>query len=377
MRSILYVNGDGLRVVDNETKGLLVDQTIEKVSFCAPDHNYERGFSYICRDGTTRRWMCHGFMAVKETGDRLSHAVGCAFAICLEKKQKRDQECAVTMNFDNKNSSFTRIGSFRQATITERLADPQGIKPSEPPPTIPEESADSNPFAIARPHATNLMLQRQTSFREFSRLQSRTSPFKRQLSLRMSELPSSLERKSNDAAEFSSPDHNVVVQNSNSEDPFGELCEQFKNQAFFSPSEPINASSLFAKAELSTVPEDEDTTIDISSMDTTLPTPLIASPIKPIVEEESEDLDTTAEDDDNENTTTTMTNNIFDSENPWDLVPDQPAKLDAIKTAKVEIIGKGDWPTKNSSDGQILMQADPFDADWVSLALDSTNNQNP
>lgn len=58
-------------------------------------------------------------------GDRLSHAVGCAFAICLEKKQKRDQDCAVTMNFDNSSSSFTRIGSFRQATLTERLADPQ------------------------------------------------------------------------------------------------------------------------------------------------------------------------------------------------------------------------------------------------------------
>ena len=58
-------------------------------------------------------------------GDRLSHAVGCAFAICLEKKQKRDQDCSVTMNFDNTTTSFTRIGSFRQATITERLADPQ------------------------------------------------------------------------------------------------------------------------------------------------------------------------------------------------------------------------------------------------------------
>ena len=42
-------------------------QTIEKVSFCAPDRNYERGFSYICRDGTTRRWMCHGFMANRES----------------------------------------------------------------------------------------------------------------------------------------------------------------------------------------------------------------------------------------------------------------------------------------------------------------------
>lgn len=44
-----------------------MDQTIEKVSFCAPDRNHEKGFAYICRDGTTRRWMCHGFMAVKES----------------------------------------------------------------------------------------------------------------------------------------------------------------------------------------------------------------------------------------------------------------------------------------------------------------------
>ena len=67
VKAVLYVHGDGLRVVDDDTKGLIVDQTIEKVSFCAPDRNYERGFSYICRDGTTRRWMCHGFMAIKET----------------------------------------------------------------------------------------------------------------------------------------------------------------------------------------------------------------------------------------------------------------------------------------------------------------------
>lgn len=48
-------------------KDLIVDQTIEKVSFCAPDRNFDRAFSYICRDGTTRRWICHCFMAVKDT----------------------------------------------------------------------------------------------------------------------------------------------------------------------------------------------------------------------------------------------------------------------------------------------------------------------
>ncbi|KAF4517362.1 hypothetical protein B566_EDAN014163 [Ephemera danica] len=196
VKAILYVSGDGLRVVEDETKGLIVDQTIEKVSFCAPDRNHDKGFSYICRDGTTRRWMCHGFLALKES--------------------KRDKECGVTMSFDPKNSTFTRTGSFRQASITERLQDPQECKPSaesdletfiqgwnevegggaqtqntskEPPPV----KQVHNPFAIERPHATPSMLQRQGSFRGFQSL-SQASPFKRQLSLRISDLPSNLER---------------------------------------------------------------------------------------------------------------------------------------------------------------------------------------
>ncbi|XP_064484886.1 protein numb-like isoform X2 [Ornithodoros turicata] len=190
VRGTLHVTGDGLRVVDDGTQGLLVDQTIEKVSFCAPDRNHDRGFSYICRDGTTRRWMCHGFLAVRDSGERLSHAVGCAFAVCLERKQKRDKE-SVMMNFDPKTSTFTRTGSFRQTSLTEGLQDPQECKPSEPPPVKPIV----NPFAIERPHATASMLQRQGSFRGFGGSLSQTSPFKRQLSLRLNDLPSTLERQ--------------------------------------------------------------------------------------------------------------------------------------------------------------------------------------
>lgn len=205
VRAILYVSGDGLRVVDDETKGLMVDQTIEKVSFCAPDRNHEKGFSYICRDGTTRRWMCHGFLALKESGERLSHAVGCAFAACLERKQKRDKECAVTMNFDPANSTFTRSGSFRQPTLTDRIIDgdvnPAELPPlsplSPPPassvPTTPSSVKPPNPHAIERPHAPIPLMQRQGSFRGFSQL-NQASPFKRQLSLRIGDLPSNLER---------------------------------------------------------------------------------------------------------------------------------------------------------------------------------------
>ncbi|XP_037047092.1 protein numb isoform X2 [Bradysia coprophila] len=194
IRGLLHVSGDGLRVVDDDTKGLIVDQTIEKVSFCAPDRNHERGFSYICRDGTTRRWMCHGFLANKDSGERLSHAVGCAFAVCLERKQRRDKECGVTMTFDMKNSTFTRSGSFRQQSITERLANNE--RSVDPPSTavVPPQPKPHNPFAIERPHATPSMLERQGSFRAFNAL-STQSPFKRQMSLRINDLPSNAERQ--------------------------------------------------------------------------------------------------------------------------------------------------------------------------------------
>ncbi|XP_046664209.1 protein numb isoform X3 [Homalodisca vitripennis] len=201
VKAILYVSSDGLRVVEDETKGLIVDQTIEKVSFCAPDRNHDKGFSYICRDGTTRRWMCHGFLALKESGERLSHAVGCAFAACLERKLRRDKECGVTMNFDTSNSTFTRTGSFRQQTITDRLALSENNKTNNtsevPVATVAPQSTATkpvnNPHAIERPHATISMLQRQGSFRGFNQL-NQASPFKRQLSLRISDLPSNLER---------------------------------------------------------------------------------------------------------------------------------------------------------------------------------------
>lgn len=200
------MSGDGLRVVDDDTKGLIVDQTIEKVSFCAPDRNHERGFSYICRDGTTRRWMCHGFLASKDSGERLSHAVGCAFTVCLERKQRRDTECSVSMTFDKQNSTFTRNGSFRQTMLTDRLhqhnergidvggGNGNGNNYKSPSAIVAPQPRPHNPYAIERPHATPSMLERQGSFRGLSSLNSQ-SPFKRQMSLRLSDLPSNAERQ--------------------------------------------------------------------------------------------------------------------------------------------------------------------------------------
>lgn len=205
IKAILYVSGDSLRVVDEANKTLLVDQTIEKVSFCAPDRHHENGFAYICRDGTTRRWLCYCFMAIKDTlkgtsatggstssgGERLSHAVGCAFSVCLEKKQKREKE-NVSMEV-GPNHSFSRYGSFRQASLTERIEDPQMVMPAANP--VPIKQVE-NPHAIARPKANPDAFTRQNSLRGTGTLQL---PFKRNTpaytSLKPGELPSFQQQK--------------------------------------------------------------------------------------------------------------------------------------------------------------------------------------
>ncbi|XP_077416156.1 protein numb homolog isoform X4 [Vanacampus margaritifer] len=271
VRAVLWVSADGLRVVDDKTKDLILDQTIEKVSFCAPDRNFERAFSYICRDGTTRRWICHCFMAVKDSGERLSHAVGCAFAACLERKQKREKECGVTATFDANRTTFTREGSFRVTTATEaaereevmrQLHDAKkaesdakvavipsgggvinisaiqsGSSPS-PSSSPPLSLGTLGPQAIPRRHAPAEALARQGSFRGFPALSQKTSPFKRQLSLRMNELPSTVQRKS----DF--PIRNAVPEVEGENDSISSLCSQIATAFSGPPEDPFSSAPM-------------------------------------------------------------------------------------------------------------------------------------
>ncbi|XP_028361523.1 protein numb homolog isoform X3 [Phyllostomus discolor] len=261
-----------------KTKDLIVDQTIEKVSFCAPDRNFDRAFSYICRDGTTRRWICHCFMAVKDTGERLSHAVGCAFAACLERKQKREKECGVTATFDASRTTFTREGSFRVTTATEQAereeimkqiqdskkaetdktaggssVAPGSTAPSPSSPTSPTSDATAglemnNPHAIPRRHAPIEQLARQGSFRGFPALSQKMSPFKRQLSLRVNDLPSTMQRKT----DF--PIKNAVPEVEGEAESISSLCSQITN-AFSTPSEDPFSSAPMTKPVTAAAPQ--------------------------------------------------------------------------------------------------------------------------
>ncbi|XP_037323486.2 numb-like protein isoform X2 [Pungitius pungitius] len=262
VKAVLWVSADGLRVVDEKTKDLIVDQTIEKVSFCAPDRNYDKAFSYICRDGTTRRWMCHCFMALKDSGERLSHAVGCAFAACLERKQRREKECGVTASFDASRTSFVREGSFRsnpscqQSGAGERDDRLLQEQKKEPPPAIPalppgaasppegaaaaaaspmERPEPGGPHAIPRRHAPIEQLVRQGSFRGFPALSQKNSPFKRQLSLRLNDLPSTLQRKTDFQDKNPEMDLGLPCEGDCS---INALCSQINN-SFTHPSDEL------------------------------------------------------------------------------------------------------------------------------------------
>lgn len=67
--------------------------------------------------------------------------------------------------------------------------------PSSSPPLSSVSSALGSQ-AIPRRHAPADVIARQGSFRGFPALSQKTSPFKRQLSLRINELPSTMQRKS-------------------------------------------------------------------------------------------------------------------------------------------------------------------------------------
>lgn len=80
-------------------------------------------------------------------------------------------------------------------SVTNSSTHQTGGSPS-PSSSPPLSMAALGPQAIPRRHAPADVIARQGSFRGFPALSQKTSPFKRQMSLRMNELPSTMQRKS-------------------------------------------------------------------------------------------------------------------------------------------------------------------------------------
>ncbi|KAI0986099.1 hypothetical protein GJ496_003520 [Pomphorhynchus laevis] len=85
----LRISNDSIRVTDKLLKSLIIDQAIEKISYCCPDRHRKNGFAYICRDCVCKTWNCHAFLTAKCQAPRLNYIIGMAFQHCYEQKQVR------------------------------------------------------------------------------------------------------------------------------------------------------------------------------------------------------------------------------------------------------------------------------------------------
>ncbi|KAJ8945375.1 hypothetical protein NQ318_007021 [Aromia moschata] len=346
VRAVLHVSGDGLRVVEEETKGLIVDQTIEKVSFCAPDRNHERGFSYICRDGTTRRWMCHGFLALRGVG-------GAAVA--------------------RRRLRLRRLpGAQAEAGQGAAGADGAGVDvgPPKPPPV--------NPFAIERPHATPSMLQRQGSCRGFSTL-GQNSPFKRQMSLRVNELPSNTARLNS----YKSP---TSPTNSNGKPPVSPipevspgdsvtaLCQQLSqglSQLTHSGSDDFNFNnqSSVNQNTLNLNVTTINNTYNRSTMSTPATTTTAIAPVSLSFSPSASRTDTPVKSR-SQNTSISSTTSTLPKPEQWLEIVNSTSPTPVALPRAVSL-------DSGSENFQNVKNGDPFDAEWAEIAARQNNSTNP
>lgn len=129
--------------------------------------------------------MCHGFLTGSaDSGKRLSQAVGFAFQVYLDRVKSQKAKISQSLR------QASDISICRERAVDVRI-HPFVDKCSA---MSPKTKCDSPTIAIQRPHASPAMLdrfERQESFR----LPNAQSPFKRQLSLRVSDLPSNIQRQ--------------------------------------------------------------------------------------------------------------------------------------------------------------------------------------
>ena len=86
---------------------------------------------------------CHVCSLSVRQGERLSHAVGIAFGLCLDRKQRRQAESADIELPEPPAGVDTGLAGFRRASITDRLTDPQECKPAG-------QSVSPVPFCLVR-----------------------------------------------------------------------------------------------------------------------------------------------------------------------------------------------------------------------------------
>ena len=279
----------------------------------------------------------------------------------------------VSGNWDEDSGAFTRFGSFRQGTLTERLADPQGFKVTP----IKVElglQKEENPFAISRPRPGDVAGVRSslrgvpTALPQLQVIKGQ-SPFKRgteqYASLRPQDLPSNIQRKEKSRVSL------ILEETFENEETKNEINAMMIMMAETTKSDPPlePVEERLEDVHNQENVEEQDSGIVLTEASLTngsnnKPTNNNESGYKPPPEDTSL--------------------------NPWDLVPDQPKlKSGHSRTNSSTNAGPGGGSSNNPADRWLasltarisdlpsesvnLSSSDPLDDEWAALANRNTS----
>lgn len=118
--ALMHIDSKAITVIEEETQNVITEDTIQSISYCAAHRRNVKCFAYITRVSPNQyTWTCHAFTGITATGERMSHAVGCAFEACHEKLATTASNPDLTSANEPRASNTAETSLSTQTTVAE------------------------------------------------------------------------------------------------------------------------------------------------------------------------------------------------------------------------------------------------------------------
>lgn len=151
----LRISGESLRLVNEQTRTLVADEPLEKVSFCMADRTHRRAFCFVSREATSNAWLLHAFKTQSSrgaavVGERVCHAIGFAFQVCSDKQKPESlQQLDVRLAAHNADCSAPKLSPIAEEDTfisSTRSEEHKAVSDAESDDAAPEELVDGDCF---------------------------------------------------------------------------------------------------------------------------------------------------------------------------------------------------------------------------------------
>ncbi|KAH3728024.1 low density lipoprotein receptor adapter protein 1-A-like [Dreissena polymorpha] len=118
----LKVTPHGIKVVDMDSKDMLFDVSIYRISFCTADKNHDKIFAFIARNTINETMECHAFYCAKQKiAQAVTLSVSQAFNLAKDTWEKTNNAKNTQQNLHNNQVSVE--GGHNRVTALSHLPD--------------------------------------------------------------------------------------------------------------------------------------------------------------------------------------------------------------------------------------------------------------